>query len=349
MANEGTRETWAATGRLPEGLIYPELVHSGMSETLVQNTDAFNAASLNTIRQVTARRMGDFVQESFFKNVSNLISRRQVNVSPTNPDVSASEIPKEEHISVKLNRRVGPIDQSYDSFRKLGQSADLEVISFTLGEQIAKAIQIDWLESGLTAVTAALENQADVYTNFTGSPDRTMTTDFLVQTLAQFGDAASRVRLWVMHSKVYYDLVRNQIASNIDGTSNFNIATATPVTLNRPVLVTDSAALIRDADTGEASPIASEPQYVTLGLSEDALVLEDSEEEMLYSDVITGKENIVARLQGEFAYNVKCKGFKWDTANGGVNPDNTALATGTNWDAVMDSFKDFAGVAAETS
>jgi hypothetical protein len=79
---EGTRQLWAASGRLPEGLIYPELVHGGLVETLVQNTDAFNAASGNTIRLVTARRRGDFAQESFIKNVNNLINRRQVTGSP---------------------------------------------------------------------------------------------------------------------------------------------------------------------------------------------------------------------------------------------------------------------------
>jgi hypothetical protein len=81
---------------------------------------------------------------------------------------------------------------------------------------------------------------------------------------------------------------------------------------------------------------------------ESAAVLEDSEEEMLYTDVITGKENIITRLQGEFAYNMNLKGFAWDVANGGVNPDDTALGTGSNWDSVMDSDKDLAGFAIRT-
>ena len=34
------------------------------------------------------------------------------------------------------------------------------------------------------------------------------------------------------------------ISANIDGISNFNVANAAPVTLNRPVLVTDSASLV---------------------------------------------------------------------------------------------------------
>lgn len=337
MANEGTREKFAGTGRLPEGIIYPELVHSGMVETLVQNTDAFNGASRNAIRLVTQRRLGDFHQESFFKNVTNLINRREVSVSPDNPAVTASNVPVEEHVTVKLNRRIGPIDQTYDSFRKLGNSADLEVLSFLLGEQIAKAMQVEMLDSGLRAVVASiLANNGLVYDGSATSPSTLDTID-LVNGLAKFGDASNRIGIWVMHSKPFFELIQNQITSNIDGISNFNIAQASPVTLNRPVLVTDSAALI---DTS-----VSPQTYITLGLVTNAVTMEDSEEELMYTDVITGKENIVARLQGEYAYNVGCKGAKWDVTNGGVNPSDAALGTSTNWDSVMDSLKDHAGVA----
>lgn len=335
----GTAASFRGVGRLtPDGLIYPDLVHSGMVETLVQNTDAFNAASLNSIRLVTARRMGDFAQESFFKNVSNLVTRRTTNASPDNPAVASSPVPMDELISVKLNRRIGPVDQTFDSFRKLGQNPDLEVLSLLLGEQTAKAVQIDQLDAGLASLVAAITNQSAVFIDTTGSPPTTMNTDLLVQTLAQMGDAANRIIMWVMHSKVFFDLVREQIQANIDGISNFNVASATPVTLNRPVLVTDSASLIVGT-----SPVPND--YITLGLTENACVLEDSEEELIYTDVITGNDNIVARMQGEFAYNASVKGFKWDVANGGINPTDAALGTGTNWDPVMDSFKDYAGVA----
>lgn len=328
---EGTRQLWAASGRLPEGLIYPELVHGGMVETLVQNTDAFNAASQNTIRLVTARRRGDFAQESFIKNVSGLVNRRGVAGSPENPTVTSNPVPMDEFISVKVNRRVGPIDQTLDSFRKLGEDADLEILSRKIGVQIAKAIQVDQLEAGLTSIVAAITAQGSL-TNTT-SPEALIDTNRLVDGLALFGDAGSRISMWVMHSKVFYDLVKDQIGLNIDGISNFNVANAAPVTLNRPVLVTDSASLVNGSI------------YTTLGLTEGAVTLEDSEEESLMGDLITGKDNLVVRLQGEFAYNVKCKGTAWDVANGGVNPDNTALGTGTNWDSVMDNVKDLGGIA----
>lgn len=331
---EGTRNLWAASGRLPEGLIYPELVHGGMVETLVQNTDAFNAASGNTIRLVTARRRGDFAQESFIKNVSGLVNRRAIAGSPENATVDSNPVPMDEFVSVKVNRRVGPIDQTLDSFRKLGKSADLEVLSRTIGVQIAKAIQVDQLESGLTSLVAGITIQGAL-TNTT-SPEATITTNRLVDGLALFGDAGARIVMWVMHSKVYYDLVKDQIAANIDGISNFNIANAAPVTLNRPVLISDSASLLTSGI------------YTTLGLTENACVLEDSEEESLMGDLITGKDNLVVRLQGEFAYNIGLKGIAWDVANGGVNPDDTALGTGTNWDSVMDNVKDLPGMAIQT-
>ncbi len=335
---EGTRESFAGTGRLPEGLIYPELVRGGMVETLVQNTDAFNAASVGAIRLVTAMRQGDFHQESFFKNVSSLVNRREVATSPANAAVTASAVPASERISVKLNRRIGPIDQTLDSFKKLGMNADFEVLSMLLGQQIVKAYQVNQLDTGLRAVAAALLGQASLTTDGEGSPPNTLDTIDLVNGLANFGDAANRVALWVMHSKVYYDLVKDQITRNIDGLSNFNVASATPVTLNRPVLVTDSTALINI----NVSPTRN--QYYTLGLAVDGVVIEDSENTDYYTDVITGKENITVRLQGEGAFNVSCKGFAWDVANGGVNPNDTALATSSNWDSVMDSVKDLAGV-----
>jgi hypothetical protein len=333
---EGTRESFAASGRLPEGIIYPELVHSGMSETLVQVSDAFNAQSGNTIRMVTNRQKGDFAQESFFKNVANIIQRREVNVSPANPAVTSTGVPIDEFISVKLNRRIGPIDQTLDSFRKLGASADLEVLSFLLGEQIAKAMQIEMLDSAIRSLVAGITAQAGLVHDGDASPPTGLDTIDLVSGLSLFGDASSRVSLWVMHSKPYYDLVKDQINANIDGLSNFNVATATPVTLNRPVLITDSAALIDDS--------VSPTQYATLGLVENGCVVEDSEEDMLHTEVITGQENLVTRLQGEYAYNVGLKGIKWDVTNGGVNPNDAALGTGTNWDSVMDSDKDLPGI-----
>lgn len=340
----GNRSTWAGATHLPQGLIYPELVHGGMVETLVQNTDAFNAASRNTIRMVTNRKMGDYAQESFWGLVDNLVSRRDPD---SNAAATTLPVPKDEFIDIKVNRKIGPVDQTFDSFRKIQEQGanNVEVLSFLLGQQIAKAMQVDQLNTGIRSLVAALTGQAALYNNLgvgvspLGSGP-TITTNHLVDTLALFGDASDRISMWVMHSKVYYDLVKQQINANIDGLSNFNVASATPVTLNRPVLITDSDDLVVRDETSPESVTA----YYTLGLTENGCVLEDSEEEMLHSEVVSGNENLIARLQGEFAYNVGLKGFKWDVTNGGVNPTDAALGTSTNWDKAVNADKDLAGI-----
>ena len=329
-------------GRLPEGLVYPELIHSSRSETLQQNTALFNEQSRGCIRLITQNSQGDFEQESFFKNVSNLINRRQVNASPDNPAVTASLIPASELVRVKINRRVGPVEHTLDFFRKLAMGGGVETGMTILGEQIAKAQQVDYVDSALTALVGAIVNVSGNY--FDGgqtSPNQSLNTDYLVRGLAKMGDAANRIVCWVMHSAAYFALVRQQIVANIDGVSNFVVATASPVTLNRPVIVVDSPSL-RVANQVSPQGLL---EYITLGLTEDACTVQESEDDLIYSDVITGRENLAVRIQGENAFNVGLKGFRWNVSGGGINPTNAALGTGSNWVSVMDSGKDLAGIA----
>ena len=49
------------------------------------------------------------------------------------------------------------------------------------------------------------------------------------------------------------------------------------------------------------------------------------------SDLITGGQNLAMRIQGEYAYNIKIKGCRWNIGAGGANPTDAALATSANW------------------
>ncbi|MFN6203939.1 MAG: major capsid protein, partial [Acidobacteriota bacterium] len=62
------------------------------------------------------------------------------------------------------------------------------------------------------------------------------------------------------------------------------------------------------------------------------------------TEEVTGGEQIVNRIQGEYAFNGGVKGFRCDITNGGANPDDTSLGTGSNWDKAVTSDKDLAGV-----
>lgn len=322
-----------AIGKASDFVIYDEQVHGGFIETLVQNTDAFNAASNGTIRFSTNRKKGDYDYEAFIQNIAGIVGRRDATSTATKADKAVAMA---EMISVKLNRGIGPIAQTLDAFRKVGAQANVNSLSFLIGSQIAKAMSQEWLDTSLSALVASIGAQGTLTESITTGTTGTITTTSLVDALAKRGDAAGDVVLWVMHSKAYYDLVKEQIGANITNISNFNIATASPVTLNRPVLVTDSAALL---DTGV---------YSTLGLVQGAAVIEDSEEEIMHAELVTGLENLVVRLQGEYAYNLGIKGTKWDVAAGGANPNAAAVATGSNWDKVVGDVKNMGGVVLKT-
>ncbi|WP_061238178.1 major capsid protein [Ectopseudomonas composti] len=328
-----------AAGKASDFKVYQDQFQAGIVETLTQNSNAFNAASAGAISLSTLSRRGDYSQQAFFKNVANLITRRD---TTSVSDATILGMAQDEWISVKLNRKIGPVDQTKDAFRKIMAGLAEDEMSFLLGEMAAKAMQVEMLNSALRAGRAALNAQSAV--KHTIATNGTLNTAGLVTGLSKFGDAAGQIVCWVMHSKQYYDLVQAQITANIDGVSNFNVATGTPVTLNRPVLVTDSDALVVTAGSGSAATT----DYFALGLTADALIVENTEEEELVIENVTGKENLITRMQGEFAYNLGVKGFKWDIANGGANPSDATLGTGSNWDAVRGSYKDFAGVVIQS-
>lgn len=324
-----------AIGKASDFVVYQDEMRGAIVERLTQASDYFNGAG-GAIRLSTISRRGDYAKESFFANISSLITRRDTTSVSAATDLAST---MEEVISTKLNRKIGPVAQTLDAFKKVQMSAGEDSLSFLIGTQIAKAMEVDMLNSALRAGVSALANQSTVTHDISSdSPSNTITTDDLVQGLAKFGDAGQQVSAWVMHSKVYYDLMRHQIGTSANGdiVAGVTVQQANPLTLNRPVIVTDSAALIDDQSPDDF--------YYTLGLTANGLIVENSEEETMATDLVTGLENLVVRLQGEYAYNLGVKGFKWDTGNGGANPADAAVATGSNWDTAFTSRKDWAGV-----
>ncbi|ANL84669.1 major capsid protein [Rhizobium phaseoli] len=315
--------------------VYQEYLKTRAAETLQQQADGFNAAVNNAIIMRTIEKPGDYEYESFFKDIASLVTRRDTTSTSAATKLSMAQ---DEFIRVKLNRKIGPVDQSRDSFRKIfARYSEMEFAGI-LGGQIAVAQQLDMLNTTLLATRAALVNVSSGAMMTTVASSGTITTPSLVDALALMGDRADRIVCWIMHSKVYFNLVKEQIAAKIEGVANFNVQTGTPITLNRPVLVTDSDSL----KVTSGSPAVTD--YYTLGLTPNGALCEVTETSDVLIDDITGGENILTRLQGEFAYNTGVKGFKWDVANGGANPTSTAVGTGSNWDKAASYDKALAGV-----
>lgn len=318
-------------GTYQDLVIYEPEFFAGAWEALTQALNVFNAQSAGTIVLGTKETKGHFDKQSFFKN-SSLVSRRDID---STADATILKLDMDEWIAVKINRKIGPVDHNIDAFRKLG--SDMRTVSFIIGRMAGEQIFQDMVNTGIASCYAALANVGAtvVHDGSAGVID----TSKLVDGIAKFGDMGERIRAWVMHSKAYYDLVKGQIADKIVNVADRVIYGGTPATLNRPVIISDIPGLV----------VSGTPNtYKTLGLVPGAVRLEESEGQHIVSEFVTGKENLRFRIQGEYAYNLSLKGFKWDTTNGGINPADAALTTGTNWDKVMASVKDLAGVVVST-
>lgn len=328
-----------AIGKASDFKIYHDQINGGFVETIAQNINAFNAAANGAIRLETDFSRGDYTYESFFQKVSTVSRRDTTSVST----VSDTALTQDEFISVKLNRKVGPLAQTLDALKKIqarlpGENGE-EAVSFLLGNMIGDDTTAEWLNEGLNAAVAAFLQNSDIATSSLNAP---LQSQDLVTALSTFGDAAGRIRLWVMHSSAYYSLVSNQISANVTNISDFNIRSGLPVTLGRPVLVTDSDQLkVTGSPTGD-------DDYYTLGLTDSGIRIMQSELPTFHDEIVSGLENLVVRLQGEFAFNVSLKGYKWNVGAGGANPTSAAVGTGTNWPQAATDDKDTAGVILTT-
>lgn len=317
-----------AIGTVSAFTLYNDQFYGGWSETIEQNVQVFNGASRGTIVMRTKASKGNYTQQTFMKTIAGLVRRRD----PTSIS-GANDLPLAmgEISTVKVSRGIGPVAQTIDSLRKLGE--DDQTVSYVLGEQVGAAVMQEQVSTILSAGVAGFLNQSDVYYDGTAS---TISHTALTYGMQKFGDASSRIAAWVMHSKVYFDLIRQAMADELVEVAGVVIYSGNVATFNRPVIVTDDASLVNGAT------------YYTLGVTENGLVIEESEEQNIVAQTITGLENLAVRLQGEYAYNIGMKGYTWDTGNGGTNPTAGAIATGSNWDRVSTDHRSTGGVVIAT-
>lgn len=317
-------------GKASDFKIYNEEFNAGYFERIAQMIDVFNSNSLNTITFSRKDKKGDYAKESFLDQISSLVSRRDTTSVALAGDtpLTMSEI-----IDVKLNRKIGPVAQTLDAWKKLGK--DDREMSFVVGQMFAEAKAQNMVHTGLIAGVNALDAQSDIKFDATSEATATMTNSHLVDGLAKFGDRSNKIIAFLMHSKVYFNLMKQSLTDKIVNVADVTVYRGTVATLGRPVLVTDDTALINSASTNT---------YNTLGLTVNGIVVEESEPPTIATDLVTGYENLFYRLQAEYAMNMGVKGFKWDITNGGANPTDAALGTSSNWDKSVTSRKNLAGI-----
>lgn len=330
----------AGTGFSGEGLaadmvIYNDEFWGGFMETIDQIVDVFNAASLDCIRLVNRRSKGEFQKESFVNDIASMVSRRDVADTLQTPATRLA-MEQDDIIRPKLNRKIGPIENTLDSWKKIGSST--REMSLLLGQQVGQRVAQDMVDTVISAAVGAFSVDANSLidvANITPTP-LNLTHDLLQDGNQLMGDMQGEVLCYVMHSASWNKLMKDAMVDSsslvsLDSVRGVAINEGNIRTLGRRAIVTDSPSLVATND------------YYILGLKRNALVVMESEERDLVSEIVTGNEQLTFRVQGEFAYNVGVGGYSYTSAT--KNPDNTALATNTNWGRGFASAKRGGGFA----
>jgi hypothetical protein len=280
---------------------------------------------------------GEFEKESFLKSTASLIARRDPSSASA---VTDAKLVQGELVRVKINRRIGPVSQSRDAFRKAG--LDPAEFSFQLGQQAGASIAVDYINVAIAGTKAAILSQSSLlqYDN-TGNTPATMTHSALVSGMALFGDKAARLEVFVMHSKPYFDLVKQALTDKIFNVADVAVYKGSTATFGKPTIVCDSASLV---NLTAASPTLT--TYDTLALVQNACEVAESEERDIIAQPVTGLENLVDRIQGEYAFNLGVKGCAYST--GTVNPTDANVADTSKWTMVVADVKLMPGVDIKT-
>jgi hypothetical protein len=316
--------------------IYNPQMQGAFVETIQQNTDAFNAASLGTLEFRTRELRGNYDYEAFFKETSNIARRNPA--SESSSTVAATKLEQEEFIGVKLNRRNGPYEWNLSAAGLAG--FDPIRFSIAVGEQTAVATPKEMIDRALGALEAKLDDTTALKQDGSAA---TISTAGLISAMSKRGDMAGDVAIWVMHSKPYFDLVAAQVASSnsVFASPAFGaqIFQGAPWSMNRPILVVDSPSLISLTDISTGVPV-----YSTLGLVRGAATLELTAPPVAVAEgPITGSDNLYIRWQAEYAYNLKLRGCRYNTGSG-VNPTNAVVATAGSLVSSVQSTKSLPGV-----
>jgi hypothetical protein len=315
--------------------VFNEYIMPATLETLDQMVQLFNEASAGAIRLTTEGFDGDFLQESFFQSLAG--ARRRVDRYASNTDASVTDLTELKRSAVKVAGGFGPVrfEPSQLTWLQRPTAEGVEVASRYFAEYMMQ----DQLNTAILALVAALENTAAVkYDASALSPARGITQKALNSSHAKFGDKSGSLVAQVMTGSMAHKL----IGQNLDNDQRLFSSTNVTVLdiLGKAVIVTDAPALFEEGSGGAAD------KEKVLSLVDGAAVVFDGSDVISNVETSNGKQRIETTLQVDYSFGLSIKGFTWDETSGGKSPTDAEIGTGTNWDKVMTSDKDLAGVIA---
>ncbi len=315
---------------LNDFVVFNDFAQRSFTEVMDQQVNLWNAATRNALVMTSGSNIGDFMEESSYQAISDLVGNR--NAYGTGA-LTAVDLAQLLNVSVKVGGGTKPVQYTGTSFDWTQRPADEAGVIF--GEQVAAGAMQYKLNTAIAALVASI-SASDV--TFDGTAAKA-SLDSLNSGAGKMGDRQSQLAAWIMHSKSINDIYGTALA-NSNRLFTFGTVNVVDDGFGRPLIMTDSDALHFDNSGTE--------NYHQLGLVSGACVVEDNGDMRTYQETKVELENAKEIVKSEFSFNVGVKGYAWDKANGGKSPNDAALALSTNWDRTASSLKDTAGVKVTT-
>ncbi len=236
-------------------------------------------------------------------------------------------------VTPQVPTRFGPFQSTRQAFLDKGKSP--EEFSRLLGVALAENQLADMLNTGIAAAVAAIPAGMQVGAGVAGTS--ALTYQGLIDGMALYGDRISEIACFVMRGQDYFGLMSGNVtAATIDSVAGATLNAGSVATMGKPVLVTDSPALLANgAAPGDSGAVlALTKNAITVAAGSDMYV--ESQTELL-------KENILINWQGEGNYTLALKGYTFDKAVAAEGITRLEAGTTANWTQNVNSTKNTAG------
>lgn len=308
---------------------FNDYAYNSFVVTFQQQAELFNAASNGAIQMRVDGFSGDYNSKSQFENLASLVGNRDASSTAAATEHALAELLQ---IEVKVGMGTPNISYTNTSFDYTQRDPALAGAAF--GMAIAEGAMAYYLNSVLAAAVASIA-AADVTYDGTSA---TASLDSLNLGAGLFGDRASALVAWVMHSKSRTDIYAKSLA-NSNRLFEFGTVQVMDDGFGRPIIVTDSDALHFDNGGTE--------NYHQLGLVSGGLAIADQGDLRTYQVTTLDEQNAKELLKAEATFGLGLKGYTWNTAV--TKPDDAAIALAANWSRVSGlGHKDTAGVKVTT-
>lgn len=308
--------------------VFTEYVVPATLEQFADQVRLFNAASRNTIILNADNFRGDFLQQAFFDSVRD--AQYRIDMYAQNDAADVTDITDSVQTGVKVAGGFGPIryEPAVHTWLKEPTGTGLAIAA----QGFSEALLSDQINTAVGVAVAAISGQGAATVNGTDTDPLTYTTINMAH--AKFGAASGAIIADIMTGIQYHKFVSQNLANAPSVLFRADNVTVVDI-LGKAVVVVDAPGLTSATGVNRV-----------LGLTRGAVTIGDSDNLITNVNTSNGKKIIETTFQANYNFNVKVKGYTWDTTTGGKSPLDAELFTSANWPKFSDSIKSTAGVLA---